>query len=274
MKADEIELLSDRFKLSHEQIDEAVTEAKLGALRDRAANSEDSFEVSIDRLRRAARERSGHELATLSRKIYPRYGWDDIVLPPDVIKQLHEVCDRVAWRRRVLDEWGFDAKLSAGKGVNALFAGPSGTGKTMAAEIIARELALDLYKIDLSSIVSKYIGDTERNLDRVFRAAEGASVILFFDEAMLYSASDLKYTTRTIDMPTSKSLSSSRRWRSMTESRSWLPICGRTLMSPFCAGSLSPYISISRQLSPVADLGGRMAKARSACRRPCARGPL
>jgi len=86
-------------------------------------------------------------------------------------------------RDRVLQEWGFARRLSGGKGVNALFAGPSGTGKTMAAEVIAAELGLDLYAIDLSSVVSKYIGETEQNLERVFRAAEGANAILFFDEA-------------------------------------------------------------------------------------------
>jgi SpoVK/Ycf46/Vps4 family AAA+-type ATPase len=83
----------------------------------------------------------------------------------------------------VLDEWGFERKLSRGKGVNALFPGPSGTGKTMAAEIIANQLGLDLYKIDLSAVVSKYIGETEKNLGRVFTAAENANAILFFDEA-------------------------------------------------------------------------------------------
>ena len=79
--------------------------------------------------------------------------------------------------------WGFDRKLSGGKGLSALFAGPPGTGKSMAAEVIAGELRLDLYKIDLAHIVSKYIGETEKNLDRVFRAAENATVVLFFDEA-------------------------------------------------------------------------------------------
>jgi SpoVK/Ycf46/Vps4 family AAA+-type ATPase len=83
----------------------------------------------------------------------------------------------------VLHQWGFDSKLSLGKGTNALFSGPSGTGKTMAAEIVAGELGLDLYKIDLSGVVSKYIGETEKNLDRIFNAAENANAILFFDEA-------------------------------------------------------------------------------------------
>jgi SpoVK/Ycf46/Vps4 family AAA+-type ATPase len=83
----------------------------------------------------------------------------------------------------VLGEWGFDRKLSLGKGLNALFAGPSGTGKTMAAEVIADDLGLDLYKIDLSTVVSKYVGETEKNLERIFRAARNSNAILFFDEA-------------------------------------------------------------------------------------------
>ncbi len=90
---------------------------------------------------------------------------------------------RVAQSYRVLGEWGFGAKLSTGKGVNALFAGPSGTGKTMAAAILANELGLDLYKIDLSQVVSKYIGETEKNLDAIFTGAENSNIILFFDEA-------------------------------------------------------------------------------------------
>jgi SpoVK/Ycf46/Vps4 family AAA+-type ATPase len=131
----------------------------------------------------AARSQCGHDFATLAKKIEPVYRWKDIVLPDDTLAQLREVCQRVAHRHRVLDEWGFDRKLSAGKGINALFAGPSGTGKTMAAEVIANELGLDLYRIDLSQVVSKYIGETEKNLDRIFTAAENANAIPFFDEA-------------------------------------------------------------------------------------------
>jgi SpoVK/Ycf46/Vps4 family AAA+-type ATPase len=138
---------------------------------------------TLDDLFAAARAQSGHDLAALSHKIEPKYTWEDIVLPDDALAQLHEVCQRVAHRHRVLGEWGFDRKLSLGKGVNALFAGPSGTGKTMAAEIIANALGLDLYRIDLARVVSKYIGETEKNLDRVFSAAENANAILFFDEA-------------------------------------------------------------------------------------------
>jgi ATP-dependent 26S proteasome regulatory subunit len=131
----------------------------------------------------AARAQSGHDLAALAQKIEPHYTWDDIVLPDDTLAQLREICQRVVYRHQVLGEWGFDRKLSLGKGVTALFAGPSGTGKTMAAEIIANALGLELYRIDLSGVVSKYIGETEKNLERIFRAAENANAILFFDEA-------------------------------------------------------------------------------------------
>ena len=105
------------------------------------------------------------------------------MLPPRTLQQLREVYAAVKYRHVVYTEWGYAQKLALGKGVNALFAGPSGTGKTMAAEILARELALDLYKIDLSTVVSKYIGETEKNLDRIFSEAQASNAILFFDEA-------------------------------------------------------------------------------------------
>ena len=97
--------------------------------------------------------------------------------------QLHEIVNAVKYRQVVYDKWGFERKLSLGKGLNILFSGPSGTGKTMAAEILAGELALDLYKIDLSTVVSKYIGETEKNLSRIFQEAENSNAVLFFDEA-------------------------------------------------------------------------------------------
>ncbi len=105
------------------------------------------------------------------------------MLPADRLAQLKEICARATHGHVVYDRWAFGRKLSTGRGLTALFSGPSGTGKTMAAEIIAGELGLDLFKIDLSQTVSKYIGETEKNLDRIFRAAENANAILFFDEA-------------------------------------------------------------------------------------------
>lgn len=182
--------LAERFRLTPVQIAEAVaTAAGYAHWRTMSKNESDqlisdvTIRLTTDDLFRAARAQSAKDLDALAQKIVPHYTWEDIVLPEDALAQLREICQRVAHRYRVLGEWGFDHKLSLGKGVNALFAGPSGTGKTMAAEIVARELGLDLYRIDLSGVVSKYIGETEKNLDRIFRAAENANAILFFDEA-------------------------------------------------------------------------------------------
>jgi hypothetical protein len=183
---DDLRAVADRFRLDSAQIAEASATARnFAALRAAAAGSEEQTNSapSLIDLFAAARAQSGHDLGVLARKIEPRYTWDDIVLPSNTLAQLHEICSRVAHRHMVFDEWGFDRKLSHGKGVNALFAGPSGCGKTMAAEIIANELQLDLCKIDLAGVVSKYIGETEKNLDRIFKAAENANAILFFDEA-------------------------------------------------------------------------------------------
>ena len=110
---------------------------------------------------------------------------------PEVRDQLRELADQVGQRGRVYEDWGFGAQLGRGRGITALFAGPSGTGKTMAAESLAGELRLDLYRIDLAGVVSKYIGETEKNLRRVFDAAEASGAILLFDEA------DALFGTRT-----------------------------------------------------------------------------
>lgn len=171
-----LDLLAECFRFDESQILDAVhTATNLAAYRQEPLQTEHLFE--------AARARSGHELSNLARKVRPVYGWDDIVLNDDAVTQLREICRRVTTRQRVLGKWGFARKLSGGKGVNALFYGHSGTGKTMAAEVIASELRLDLYKIDLAGVVSKYIGETEKNLDRIFSAAETANAILLFDEA-------------------------------------------------------------------------------------------
>jgi SpoVK/Ycf46/Vps4 family AAA+-type ATPase len=131
----------------------------------------------------AARAQSGYDLASLTVKIEPTHRWSDLVLPDDALAQLQELCQHVILGDKVLRDWGFSERLPPGSGVNALFAGPSGTGKTMAAGIVARELGIDLYRIELAGVVSKYIGETEKNLDRIFNAAENSNAILFFDEA-------------------------------------------------------------------------------------------
>jgi SpoVK/Ycf46/Vps4 family AAA+-type ATPase len=139
--------------------------------------------ITMTDLYQAARLHSNVRLASLARKLTPRYTWEDIILPEDRLQQLREMCAFVNFRSMVYDKWGFDQKLSLGKGLNVLFAGPPGTGKTMAAEIIANDLGLDVYKIDISMVVSKYIGETEKNLSRIFAEAESSNAILFFDEA-------------------------------------------------------------------------------------------
>jgi hypothetical protein len=123
------------------------------------------------------------KLETLSQRIDQVASWDDLVLPDQQLSMLHEIAAQIKWRSRVYDDWGFASKGSRGLGISALFAGASGTGKTMAAEVLANELGLDLYRIDLSQVVNKYIGETEKNLRRVFDAAEEGSAILLFDEA-------------------------------------------------------------------------------------------
>ena len=111
------------------------------------------------------------------------YTWDDLVLSPATAAHLRELEAQAAERGQVLDDWGFARLTSLGRGTTALFAGPSGTGKTMAAQVLARSLGLDLYRVDLAGVVSKYIGETEKHLREVFEACERAPVLLLFDEA-------------------------------------------------------------------------------------------
>jgi SpoVK/Ycf46/Vps4 family AAA+-type ATPase len=139
--------------------------------------------VAAAELWRVSREHSATALAALAQRIEPCYGWNDIVVGEDVRAQLVELAAQVEQRGRVYEAWGFGAQLDRGRGITALFSGPSGTGKTMAAEILARHLELDLYRIDLAGVVSKYIGETEKNLRRVFDAAQRSGALLFFDEA-------------------------------------------------------------------------------------------
>jgi hypothetical protein len=132
---------------------------------------------------RLCREHARRSLENLAQRIDPRSGWADLVLPAPQIETLRQVAVHVRQRSVVNDRWGFADRYSRGLGLSALFSGSSGTGKTMAAEILAGDLDLDLYRIDLASVVSKYIGETEKNLRKVFDAAEESGAILLFDEA-------------------------------------------------------------------------------------------
>ena len=131
----------------------------------------------------ACRVRTRPSLSRLAARIDARATWKQLVLPPTELALLKQIAGQVRTRSRVYDDWGFRARMNRGLGVSALFAGDSGTGKTMAAEVLANDLKLDLYRIDLSAVVSKYIGETEKNLREVFDAAERGGAILLFDEA-------------------------------------------------------------------------------------------
>jgi SpoVK/Ycf46/Vps4 family AAA+-type ATPase len=172
----ELEGVANQFHFTPGQIEDVVATAHDLAYWEGEA-------VGEDHLFTASRAHSNQRLGTLATKIRPRYGWHDIVLPEDTLQQLKEMVNMVVQRPVVYDQWGFDRKLALGKGLNALFAGESGTGKTMAADIMAGNLGLDLYKVDLSTLVSKYIGETEKNLNRIFTEASTSNAILFFDEA-------------------------------------------------------------------------------------------
>ncbi|GLY37802.1 ATPase AAA [Amycolatopsis sp. NBRC 101858] len=131
----------------------------------------------------ACRQQSARTLGGVAVKMTATARWDDLVLPADQVAVLHEIRDQFDHRHQVLESWGFGAKLARGKGLSALFSGPPGTGKTMAAEVLAVDLGLDVYQVDLSQVVSKYIGETEKNLAKIFDEARTGNAILFFDEA-------------------------------------------------------------------------------------------
>ncbi|HMQ32797.1 MAG TPA: ATP-binding protein [Chloroflexaceae bacterium] len=170
--------LAGAFRLTPGQIRDAAATARANAMA-RAPGAD----VSRDDLYAACRLHSAPHLGALASKVAVREGWGELVLPDDQRGQLREICDRVRHRALVEEDWGFGRRLALGGGISVLFSGPSGTGKTMAAGAIAGELGLDLYKVDLSLVVSKYIGETEKNLGRIFDEAARSGAVLFFDEA-------------------------------------------------------------------------------------------
>jgi SpoVK/Ycf46/Vps4 family AAA+-type ATPase len=170
--------LINQFDLSTHQIRSACLQGKSGLETDANAN-----QILHQALWTACRVQARPQLDDLAQRLTPREGWDDLVLP-EVQKQiLQDIVVHVRQRSQVYHTWGFADKTSQGLGISALFAGISGTGKTMAAGVLAQTLNLDLYRIDLSAVVSKYIGETEKNLRRIFDAAESGGIVLLFDEA-------------------------------------------------------------------------------------------
>ena len=171
--------IASKFELTGFQI-QAATKS---AFRESLGHWLDGEEIPSPYLWEAARRHSNTRLEQVAQVILTRHRREDLVLPSQQKEALEEICSRFNNAHVVYDDWGFLSGSLRGRGLNILFAGPSGTGKTMAAEVIAGELGIDLYKIDLSTVVSKYIGETEKNLDVVFREAEGSNAILLFDEA-------------------------------------------------------------------------------------------
>jgi hypothetical protein len=165
--------VAEHFRLGPAQIDDAARALAF-------ASPADGLD-GRGRLFRAARGQSSGDLGHLAVLVPPRHAWTDLVLPATVMHRLREVSNAVAARAKVFGDWGFGRR--GGSGLMVLFAGSSGTGKTMSASVIAREIGLELYRIELASVVSKYIGETEKNLHRIFDAARRANVMLFFDEA-------------------------------------------------------------------------------------------
>lgn len=169
--ADDIDLLASRYRMSARRIGDISVE--VGAL---------APEARLPLLHRQSRGDDAPLLA-LAQRIDPRAGWHDLVLPEAQRRALEQIAVHTRHRIRVHHDWGFADKSDRGLGIATLFAGESGTGKTLAAEVLANALGLALYRIDLSAVISKYIGETEKNLRKVFDAAEDIGAILLFDEA-------------------------------------------------------------------------------------------
>lgn len=172
----------DRLAREALALDEEVRDQEQ---QERAPDAEDSEPASSlkQRLWQACLAKTSPRLDQLAQRLDAKATWEQLVLPEDSLKLLHQVCAQVEQRMQVYGEWGFGERMNRGMGLSVLFAGESGTGKTMAAEVLANALNLHLYRIDLSAVVSKYIGETEKNLRRLFDAAEDGGAILFFDEA-------------------------------------------------------------------------------------------
>jgi hypothetical protein len=167
---------TEQFVLTPEQVVQAAQSARLRA----AARGE---QVSTADLSVGIRAQNAVGLGRLARRIEPAVGRDDLVLPEPTTSALGEIVLRARYRSRVLGDWRMRPGGGRGRGVTVLFAGDSGTGKSMSAEVVAGELGMDLYAVDLSSVIDKYIGETEKNLERIFSEAAGVNGVLLFDEA-------------------------------------------------------------------------------------------
>lgn len=169
--------LSNKFKFTPGQIKNSLLDANNLAEWEKGSSAIGNTEIT-----KACYLQVNHKLEKKAQLVQPKYKWEDLVLPEDVKQQLRNASNQVKYRHIVYGKWGFDKKLSYGKGLSMLFSGPPGTGKTMAAQVIAKKVSLEIYKIDLSQVISKYIGETEKNLNEIFTEAKYSNAILFFDE--------------------------------------------------------------------------------------------
>lgn len=171
-------LIASKFRLTTGQIKNAIEVSK------NLAHWQDGKDakIGVEQVYAACYIQVQHRLEKKAKKLNPKFNWEDIILPNEQKEQLINASNQVKYRHVVYGQWGFDRKLSYGKGLSMLFSGPPGTGKTMAAEVVAKELHLEIFKIDLSQIISKYIGETEKNLNEIFKEAQLSNAILFFDE--------------------------------------------------------------------------------------------
>ena len=172
-------ILAERFDLTAPQISSAAQVA-----RTLVDSRTPGAPIQFGDLQRGSLELITHSLGDLAWRLPPsQLTWDDLIIPSEARRQLTLMVSYIAHRRTVYDRWGFGRYLSGGRGIKALFYGPPGTGKTMAAGLVARDLGLDVYQVDLSKIVSKWVGETEKNLDRLLTVAQDSHVVLLFDEA-------------------------------------------------------------------------------------------
>ena len=177
---------ANKFRFTPAQIQKALSDTCSLLNREREHSllkPEDGAKANEDLFYQACYNQISHGLEKKSVQIEPVFSWDDLILPDDSKVVLRAACAHIQYKNVVYGQWGFDQKVPYGRGLSVLFSGPPGTGKTMGAQVMAKELHLKMYKVDLSQIISKYIGETERNLKEVFDEAALSNAILFFDEA-------------------------------------------------------------------------------------------
>lgn len=177
LEKESVEQAAERYHFWVEEIEESLRRAV------QLACEREETEVLSERLIEACQRQLQHNLSAWAQPIKIKFGWEDLILPEDQKEILLEAVNHIKYQKQVHEDWGFGQKLPYGAGLSILFTGPPGTGKTMAAQVLAGALGMELYKIQLPAVVSKYIGETEKNLKQIFQEGEKSQAVLFFDEA-------------------------------------------------------------------------------------------